>query len=276
LSSIRHFAQRVRHLPILERCDWLWNTVRVPYQTLLDVGGSGVGVLMGGVRVQIPAEFAGGYWENYEPEVFRQAVNWIRANPEGLVLDLGCAVGVFSAAALFASGSSNVVAFDSDLASVVATRRFCRHAKGGRLQTVYGFVTDTSSVEDQILAGAIRQTDRFLHEASLSGKPGTTQYVNIATTKDKNVPRNTLDALFSGSPPRPILIKCDVEGAELLVLHGAQKLLTSHHPTLLLSVHPSILPDYGYVKEDVAKFLHEFGYTIDVISIDHEEHWWCR
>ena len=141
---------------------------------------------------------------------------------------------------------------------------------------MYGFVTNASSLENQTLAGAINQTDRLLHETPLSGDPGTTQYVNIATTDDESIPRNTLDVLLSGSPRRPMLIKCDVEGAELLVLHGARKLLTSHHPTLLLSVHPRILPDYGYVKDDVAEFLREFGYTVDVISIDHEEHWWCR
>lgn len=231
---------------------------------------------MGGVKVQIPAEFAAIYWENYEPEVVRQAVNWIRKNPEGLFLDLGCAVGAFSATALFASKTSTVVAFDSDLSSLVATRRFCQHAKGGRLQVVYGFVANLSSVQNHTLAEAIGQTDRLLHETTLSGDFGTTRYVNIGSTDEASIPYNTLDALLSGSPPRPILIKCDVEGAEMLVLHGARKLLTSHHPALLLSIHPSILPEYGYTQDDVAEFLLEFGYTVDVISIDHEEHWWCR
>src|SRR5271170_3504209 len=81
---------------------------------------------------------------------------------------------------------------------------------------------------------------------------------------------------FWDIPARPILIKCDVEGAELMVLDGARHLLTSHHPALLLSVHHSMLPDYESIKEDVAKFLEALGYIIDIVSIDHEEHWWCR
>ena len=85
-SSMRYSAQRIRHLPGLERCDWLWNAVRTPYQAILDVGGNGVGVLMGGVKVQIPAEFAAVCWENYEPEAFRRAVNWIRKIHRSLFL----------------------------------------------------------------------------------------------------------------------------------------------------------------------------------------------
>jgi FkbM family methyltransferase len=194
--------------------------------------------VMGGVEVQIPTEFAAFNWETYEPETFLQATNWIRENPNGLVLDLGCATGAFSAAALFASETSTVVAFDSDLASLVATRRFCKNAKGNRLRTVYGFVTDMNSVENANLAEAARQTESLLRKTLLSGDPDTTRYVNIATTENKDIPCWALDALLSGTQDRAILIKCDVEGAEMLVLRGAGKYIASHYPTLLLSVHP--------------------------------------
>lgn len=275
LSSLRPLAQRIRHLPVLERCNWLWNAVRAPYSALFNGGGK-VKVVMGGVEVQIPTEFAAFNWETYEPETFLHAANWIRENPDGLVLDLGCATGAFSAAALFASETSKVVAFDSDLASLVATRRFCENATGGRLQVVYGFVADKNSAEGLNLAEAVRRTDGLLRETPLSGDPGTTRYVNISTTEDKDIPCWTLDALLSESQPGAVLIKCDVEGAEMLVLQGAREFISSHRPTLLLSVHPEMLSEYGYSREDVGQFLCEFGYTVDVISIDHEEHWWCR
>jgi hypothetical protein len=119
LSSIRHLAQRVRHQPALERYDWLWNAARKPYRALFSVGGC-VGVSMGGVTVKMPAEFAAFNWESYEPEAFQEAALWIRDNPNGLILDVGSAVGGFSALALFASETSEVVAFDSDLGSLVA------------------------------------------------------------------------------------------------------------------------------------------------------------
>jgi FkbM family methyltransferase len=276
LASIRLFATRTRHLPLLDLCDWLWNLLRPPYQALFKAAHGDIAVSMGGVRVRIPGEFAAFYWENYETEAFHQVVGWIRENPQGLVLDVGCADGAFSATALVASETASVVAFDSDLASLAATRRFCRYAKGDRLQTVYGFITDTSSIETQTLAGTVRQTDGFLRKMASCGNPRPRRYVNIATADDRDIPSNTLDSLLAGHPPRPILIKCDVEGAEMLVLEGSRMLLTSRHPALLLSIHPEMLPDYGYVKDDVSTFLRECGYAIDVIAIGHEEHWWCR
>ena len=74
---------------------------------------------------------------------------------------------------------------------------------------------------------------------------------------------------------RPTLLKTDIEGAELFMLRGARCFLLERSPSLLLSVHPQILPRYGHTKEDVAAFLGELNYKIQVLEIDHEEHWWC-
>jgi len=92
------------------------------------------------------------------------------------------------------------------------------------------------------------------------------------------VPIHRLDDLFDEglSPDRPILIKCDVEGAELLVLNGGMALLGRHQPELLLSVHPQILATIGQSKEMLADLLAERGYRYRCIAIDHEEHWWCE
>lgn len=41
----------------------------------------------------------------------------------------------------------------------------------------------------------------------------------------------------TGITDAPYMIKIDVEGAEVLVLEGARRLLTAHHPILLIEVH---------------------------------------
>src|SRR4029077_12887077 len=86
-----------------------------------------------------------------------------------------------------------------------------------------------------------------------------------------------LDDLFANNVPekRPILIKCDVEGAELLVLLGGETLLRRVHPDLLLSIHPTALPSYGHSKNEIEGFLKHLGYEIRCLAVDHEEHWWC-
>ena len=68
-STLRRIARRIRHLPGLESLDLFWDVVRKPYEGLLSIGGRGVKIVVGGAApVQIPVEFAGFDWEEYEPE----------------------------------------------------------------------------------------------------------------------------------------------------------------------------------------------------------------
>ena len=53
----------------------------------------------------------------------------------------------------------------------------------------------------------------------------------------------------------PDMIKIDVEGSELDLLHGAVKTLKKHHPSIILSIHGKEL------RRDCINFLRETGYT---------------
>jgi FkbM family methyltransferase len=276
---LRSIAQRIRHAPVLERQSWLWNLARAPYHRVLGVGGNGAKILVGGVlKVRMPAEFCGAPWETYEPESVRALVGWIRANQGGLVLDVGCSVGIYSVVSLFADRSARVIAFDPDLDSLAATLRICRYASGQRLSVVYGFVTSKVATPAK-LREAVTATQAAIDEEQPIGDIGTNRYVCL--TSDASViaavPRYTLDALLAEEAPHhPVLLKCDVEGAELLVLRGAETVLTQIRPHLLLSVHPLALPEYGHSVAQVQAFLHEMDYCWEVIAIDHEEHWLAR
>lgn len=274
----RRAAVLVRHLPGLRRAEWLWALLRKPYHVLLGSGGRGVSILVGGkAEVAMPAEFTGGEWEKYEPETIAKFAEWVRRNPAGVVLDLGSSIGIFSAVALFADPEVEVVAFDSDLASLAATRRMCQYATGDRLRLVYGFVAE-SPTERVTLVEAVASTTAALVRSGVRGDPGALRYVCIADANTAAVPARRLDDLF-GEPPahgRRMLIKCDVEGAELLVLLGAKSLLQHGHTEMLLSVHPPALPAYGHTVEQVRAFVEGCGYAIECFAVDHEEHWWCK
>jgi FkbM family methyltransferase len=56
-------------------------------------------------------------------------------------------------------------------------------------------------------------------------------------------------------------IKCDAEGAELLVLRGATGLLKQFEPLLHLEVAEFWTRDFGYGPSDLADFLEEAGYS---------------
>jgi FkbM family methyltransferase len=264
----------VRHLPLLERWDGLWNAARVPYEYLLDAGGRGVLIHVGGhATVRVPAAWASYDWKTYEPETIQAASKWAGENPGGLFLDIGCSVGIISAVVGFAGQSIETIAFDSDLSSLQATRVMCKHTPSGKLRLVYGFVSESGSGKN--LASAEADTDTALSLSGATGKPGSTRYTNLGDRTD--IPSNTIDDLLLGDVTQAgrVLLKSDIEGAELFMLRGAEQFLLKRKPHLLISVHPTLLPRYQQSREDVRQFLTGIGYKIDLLGVDHEEHWWC-
>ena len=275
---LRTIALSIRHAPGLEKLDFLWNLLRGPYHWLSSFGNNGMRVVVGRkFAVRIPPEYSGATrWEDYEPESASKFAEWIAYHTNAIILDVGSAFGVFSVTALFASKESSVIAFDGDLASLKATSRVCQYASGERLQLVYGLISE-SDVQETTITQAVQRTSQLLKDLPISGDIDTTKYICLHGNSDRHIPLYTLDSLLSEVPSdRPLLLKCDVEGAEFLVLRGAMKILQTHRPTLLISVHPNALPDYGITKADIELFLQDSHYAWEVIAIDHEEHWWCQ
>jgi FkbM family methyltransferase len=80
---------------------------------------------------------------------------------------------------------------------------------------------------------------------------------------------------------KSLVIKIDVEGAELLVLKGATKLLQgTYPPRILLAVHPMFLPEFGLNANDVFQFLISVGYRVfdlkgHEVNALHFAEYWC-
>ena len=56
-------------------------------------------------------------------------------------------------------------------------------------------------------------------------------------------------------------MKVDVEGAELMVLRGAQNILERDHPKLLVEFQELNTRQFGYEPQEIIEFLKELGYT---------------
>ncbi len=78
---------------------------------------------------------------------------------------------------------------------------------------------------------------------------------------ETSIPTITLDAFCRETGVKPNLIKVDVEGAELLVLRGARKLLSESRPTIILAVHPYWQPS-GQSPAQIVELLRVYGYTV--------------
>lgn len=61
-------------------------------------------------------------------------------------------------------------------------------------------------------------------------------------------------------------IKCDVEGAELHVLRGANRTLEQFGPAVLLENEDRLTKAFGYTPADVVQFLLDRGYRYSVIT----------
>jgi FkbM family methyltransferase len=257
--------------------EWLWNLLRRPYRWIADVRGKGVPVEVGGaIEVRMPADLSGGSWESYEPESIWAVRHWAQRHPGGLFLDIGSSIGIYSAVALFADESANVVAFDADLPSLEVAERMCRHAAGTRLRLVHGFVSDETS-ESMSLTSAVARTRASINGLDLAKRSGATKYASLADESSKDIPRMRLsDLMREVADSVPTLVKCDVEGAELFVLRGGAEFLKRSRACLLVSVHPAELEAGGHSKDLVREFLENLGYEVRCIARDHEEHWWCE
>ena len=100
--------------------------------------------------------------------------------------------------------------------------------------------------------------------SSMSFLDGTTPSVDPATagTWDKLVvPVRTADSVVRDDASRtPHVIKIDVEGAELLVLHGAAEIARTFRPTMIVEVHSAKL------AFEVNRWLQAQGYEVHVLA----------
>lgn len=89
----------------------------------------------------------------------------------------------------------------------------------------------------------------------------------IAAIGAEQVAVETFDALAQRlSIERVDVMKIDVEGAEVKVLRGARRMLTSWRPTLLIEANEAALRGQGTSTTDLIALLRSFGYDIRVFS----------
>ena len=127
-----------------------------------------------------------------------------------------------------------------------------------------------------------------IHNFGLSNHNGPMKFYTYSSSGNdslvrRNIPKNhelkasgsymvdvkTIDAIV---PPLPLpdLIKIDVEGAELFVLEGGEKMLEIKSPSMIIEYSSGTSQDAGYKRKDIAELLRSKGYTIYGLSEDNE------
>lgn len=89
-----------------------------------------------------------------------------------------------------------------------------------------------------------------------------------------STPTIAIDAFVEMTGIIPTALTMDTEGAEILVLKGAERTLREHRPLVWASLHPDLAPENGYGDiQNVHDFMKSLGYQGELLAIDHEEHW---
>ncbi len=277
IGIVRRVARALRQAPGLRRMNWIWRLGRTSYYRYLDTSKNGVPIRLGrSITVGVPAEFSGGNWEAYETPAVNRFISWLRENPHSVILDVGCEIGFYSLLALSVSPASRVIGFDPDRANLKKAERMCHLVTDSRLTLIHGFISD-HHISDADMEAATAVTQALLTGEAWRKDDHRGSYMGLDRIEDGSIPTHSLDGLLiSRDGLGRVLLKCDVEGAELLVLRGAQRLIDTVSPALLISVHPSFLPNFGHSVDDVRAFLDENGYDSELLGVDHEEHWWCE
>jgi FkbM family methyltransferase len=173
--------------------------------------------------------------------------------------DVGAHYGWIAMAAAYRVGDSGrVVAFE---ASPVLLDVLNQHKRVNRLRQI------------EIVAKAVSNADAdavpfFLVNRGLSFRNSLTigaddtPHIAVAEKTRHEVGSVTLDRFVLDSGIVPGVIKIDVEGAELLVLQGAERLLARYRPYLILGVHSYWLPRSQTVGQ-IFEFLSRYGYQIE-------------
>jgi FkbM family methyltransferase len=200
-----------------------------------------VSTLPGGERIRVSARHRQLSWNPEEYRAFRQAVR-----PGAIVFDVGANVGAYTV--LFAGwtgAAGRVFAFEPAPAALVGLRQHVAlNDLGDRVEIVPAAVAETVG------------TARFQVDGA-SGANALAPTGESAATID--VDTISLDAFCDRQQLRPDVVKIDVEGAELDVLKGARRLLSSAETQVFLELHPSRWASRGVTPDAIRAELADRG-----------------
>ncbi|MBA3431607.1 MAG: FkbM family methyltransferase [Actinobacteria bacterium] len=166
--------------------------------------------------------------------------------PDDVLFDIGANVGLV---ALHAARKCRTVAFEPDPSFLARLHRNLELNPDLCVEVLQLAISNDDGATTLYTDGAEGNSPSLVHQRGERGA------VKVRT--------QTLDSLLdSGSLPAPTVLKLDIEGAEILALRGAKRLLDcpTRPRALFLEVHDSFLPGFGSSAEEVLALVGEAGY----------------
>lgn len=187
---------------------------------------------LGGARIFVTPDAALKLWgrdlRRFDPALLDAAAELVF--PGAQVWDVGANVGLFAFASAYLAGErGGVRAVEPDpfLASLLRRSAASQPAGRAAVEVIEGAATTTAGTVEFLIAERGRAANH------LAAVEGSSQAGGVRTTR--KVTAVTLDGLLE-TGPAPDILKIDVEGAELLALRGATKVLSEARPRIFCEV----------------------------------------
>lgn len=173
--------------------------------------------------------------------------------PDSTVIDIGANIGVYALTFAKLASTGRVIAFEPDPDNF------------NRLQENVALNSPSNLVVKNVGIGATEQVHRLYRVVeSNSGM----NRIFKDTVLEESFPfseisvRPLLDALQDTDTARVELIKVDVEGFELEVLRGCERIIDRDHPDLFIELDDGNLKENGTSAKELVGFLLAKGYLL--------------
>lgn len=246
-----HTAEKIvfaiRHHPLLERADRLWNYVRPVYDRITAVAArKGIKRILNGTDQVLLAPRWRMVSESYEPEVWRHLMGGVR--PGDVIVDVGAYIGLYTIALAKRVGpTGRVVAFEPDKANFTAlSENVALNSMQKRVDLRPLAVGETN--------GPVNFADRAASDSCVS---------NIAGPSRATIECVSLDQVFANE--RVDILKVDVEGYEEKVIQGATDMLRDplRGPrTIFIEVHPYAWDGLGTTSDSLLSLLRKCNFEV--------------
>lgn len=227
----------------------------------ISITADGVSFLLGDERIRLVAPPGEGRvapievmnFDRYEPH--ETAVMDALMSRSTTVLDVGANIGWYAVRFAKRQAGVRVHAFEPLPQSHAFLQRNVAANGVGQQVTCYNFGLSDRSGSFEFFIAPGSGTNASL--VNVAQAPDARRVVCLALT---------LDQWCSNHEVRPDFIKCDVEGAELLVFRGGLATLRDHRPIVFAELLRKWSKPFGYHPNDVLQLFRELGYACFAIS----------
>lgn len=256
MKIFEKFAEGIRHLPLLNRLELFWNTMRPAYELLLRIV----------YRKGLPRTFNGHetFYVCHECRTLAgmmpHEVDWWKrfieeAKKGDTVVEVGAYIGLYTIPLAKRVGSTGkIIVFEPNPYNLTLLKRnILLNRLSERVECL------------NMAANDCEATLKFIVDGSISHVDPSSQYLSPGSIDVKAI---SLDEVIGYK--KVDLLKIDVEGAEQRVLSGAKQLLNRSEgfPRFIsLECHPYMWKAFQTSSEDILSILRNASYSIEMPTL---------